>query len=776
MRRASLQLTPLTSRHAGRGLPALRVHMHQAVPPAERRTADRGFTSLAPLPSSSTRSLVALERASRPAQVAAAIGYAPTPVVAAASPVPSLATALLGTSGPVLVIAPRCGDWADGAPANITFLSTGISRDELIARIAREKPLALVVGDQPVDAGLIEAWRAACPHDELVLLRRGSSVDKIDVDACRRHGVEVVNTPGVNAPYVAAYALEQLRLRDGRCPDDVRLIGLGHVGRELIKQLCKGQAKPHVSVAVRTAVSPRDESLAQFGKQLSTTNNWDAVFAGGSAVAICVSINDSTTGCISGSHIAGLKPDARIVCVSKPDVFSDEALMVLATRPDVALVVDYGAATLDAFRRRLTDLGIPAERWARPPELTTKAATGEACKRDLDHAVAVALATRAVDRFVARRVAEPMVLPTVPSACTGPLASVVGCGVNGLLQAFMLRCLGWQVDVYGGDSESDGASHKNINMRQLSATETTAKPVANAQLHRLNNELVIRFNQGSIELFGKLLDDNPRFRQWVGNGVVRAFPEGVAHIDRDAAFQCDIARRDAPSGRAGVDGMELSRQEFVERFGVPAVAKALELPGYDLAFRDFMAELKDALEAAGVNFLRARLSKTEIRDLGAQDSPVITAMGVADEGVVPIVGWFFRIPAAGGEGAGFRGLKLQYPLPVGVMNCRCDGDDILVSGGQVPHDAGPDRLEEIKGEVFQAIARHFPLSFAHARRDGSLEMVTCARPGVLDGMSRIEQTGPHHTMVGGTYAGGMTQGVLLAALATERLAHPMLPH
>jgi hypothetical protein len=362
-----------------------------------------------------------------------------------------------------------------------------------------------------------------------------------------------------------------------------------------------------------------------------------------------------------------------------------------------------------------------------------------------------------------------MALPMVPPAASAPRASVVGRGINGLLHAALLRCQGWQVDVYGGTEEADGASHKNINMRHLSATETTAKPIANTQLHALNNRLVVRFNQASMELFRQFLADNPRFQRFVSEGLVRAFPEGVAYADRDARIQHEFAREAWPGGRPATGSRELPAPEFSQRFGAAGVGKAVEVPGYDLAFRDFMAELADALESGGVRFVRERLTRGQIHDLAAADNPVITAMGVADEGIIPIVWWFFRMPAAAGEGGGFRGLKLHYPLPVGVMNCRCDGGSILVSGGQVPHDASPEQAQAIKTAVMQAVARHFPVSFAQAQTNGSLEVVACARPGVLDGMSRIEQTGPYQTMVGGTYAGGMTQGMGLAAMTAETL-------
>ncbi|WP_238340290.1 hypothetical protein [Pseudomonas sp. SWRI18] len=40
---------------------------------------------------------------------------------------------------------------------------------------------------------------------DLNLIRRGTSLDKVQLDLCKANGIRVVNTPGINAPHVAAY-------------------------------------------------------------------------------------------------------------------------------------------------------------------------------------------------------------------------------------------------------------------------------------------------------------------------------------------------------------------------------------------------------------------------------------------------------------------------------------------------------------------------------------------------------------------------------------------
>jgi hypothetical protein len=121
----------------------------------------------------------------------------------------------------------------------------------------------------------------------------------------------------------------------------------------------------------------------------------------------------------------------------------------------------------------------------------------------------------------------------------------------------------------------------------------------------------------------------------------------------------------------------------------------------------------------------------------------------------------------GNEGAEMRGLKLQYDLPIGVMNCRLDGHCILVSGGQVPPDSAPEHKEQILAACLAAVSLHFPMSYCSAIESGDLHIVECARPGTSDGLSIVYWAAHHQIAAGGTYAGGTTQGLVWASLVQE---------
>ncbi|MGY2376286.1 hypothetical protein ACW9IB_17455 [Pseudomonas sp. SDO524_S393] len=173
----------------------------------------------------------------------------------------------------------------------------------------------------------------------------------------------------------------------------------------------------------------------------------------------------------------------------------------------IQLVLDYGPATLEAFRIRTQALGCSLCTWCTPATLTIQAATTEGCHCDLDYAVSVQLSLMALRGLVRRKLAQSLTIPSQPADTDAPHVAIIGRGINGLLQAVMLRIANYQVTVYGGHQQGDGASHKRINMRHMSATETTAKPLENDYLLPGNQCLAIECNRAGIELFEKLLAD-----------------------------------------------------------------------------------------------------------------------------------------------------------------------------------------------------------------------------------------------------------------------------
>lgn len=676
------------------------------------------------------------------------------------SSVPPVAASLIATTETVLQIAPVSRRWRADAPSNLVFLPPTLTKQALLIQIALLSPSTIIVGDQAIDADVIDQWRTSHPFGKLCLVRRGTSLDKIRLDLCESNGIRVVNTPGVNAPHVAAYIAHWLTLADGSIPRDVCVLGYGAVGKELVKLLLDRDPDVRVKVLVRHGrVSDSDSRVSFFV-------DWRAALEGAYAVAICLSLNDESAHHIDRTLIQCLRKQARLVCVAKPDVFSDDALHSLAMAETIQLVLDYGPATLDAFRIRTQALGCSVSTWRNPATLTTQASTSDACNCDLDYAVSVQLSLTALHGLVRRKLAQSLMIPSQQAGTDAPRVSIIGRGINGLLQAVMLRLANYQVTVYGGNQQSDGASHENVNMRHLSATETTAKPLHNDYLFAGNQYLAVECNRAGIELFEKFLADNPSLRRFARARIVRAYMGGAIGVEEAIREQRDIENRSWPSGKPGSDLAEISPLQFQARYGIPGIGLAVEVSGYDLEFTHLKEEIETLLRYSGVQFLPQHLSPVQIAEL-SRDHLVVTAMGIEESQVVAIIGWFFKLRAVGHEGAELRGLKLQYDLPVGVMNCRLDGDCILLSGGQVPPDSTPEYKEQILAACLAAVSRHFPASYQRAIESDDLQIIECARPGTPDGLSIVHYAAHHQILAGGTYAAGTTQGLVWASLVQE---------
>ncbi|AKS08738.1 FAD-dependent oxidoreductase [Pseudomonas trivialis] len=682
------------------------------------------------------------------------------------SSVPPVAASLITTADNILHIAPVSRCWKAEAPRNVVFLPPTLTKQTLLIQIGLLRPTTIIVGDQVIDADVIDQWRISHPFGDLYLIRRGTSLDKVRLDLCESNGVRVINTPGVNAPHVATYIAHWLTLADGSIPPDVRVLGYGNVGKELVKLLLDRDPDIRIKVLVRHGQALANTRKAFPDDRVSFVMDWLEALEGASAVAICLSLNDETTHRIDPALIQCMHTHTRLVCVAKPDVFSDDALQALAAAEGIQLVVDYGPTTLDAFRMRTQMLGCAVSTWCRPATLTARAATTEVCNCDLDYAVAVQLSLMALRGVVRRKLARSLMIPSQQTYASAPRVSIIGRGINGLLQAMMLRLANYQVVVYGGNHESDGASHKRVNMRHLSATETTAKPLHNGYLTPGNQCLAVECNRAGIELFEKLLTDNPSLARFARAGIVRAYTDDASGVEAAIGEQRDIEDRPWPSGKPGCERAEISQLQFQQRYGVPGVGRAIEVSGYDVEFMYLKNELEVLLQRSGVQFLPQRLSPVQIAEL-SRDHFVVTAMGVDEQEVTAIIGWFFKLRAVGNEGAEMRGLKLQYDLPIGVMNCRLDEDYILVSGGQVPPDSALKCKEQILAACLAAVSRHFPASYCRAIESGDLHIIECARPGTPDGLSIVYWSAYHRIAAGGTYAAGTTQGLVWASLVQE---------
>jgi phosphoglycerate dehydrogenase-like enzyme len=191
-----------------------------------------------------------------------------------------------------------------------------------------------VVGLERIDATLLKS----CPRLRFVA-KYGVGLDGIDLEACRDLGVTVGWTPGVNCRSVAELTLCLLLglfrnvfatsslLREGRWHKQggrqltkatVGIVGLGHVGRDLVPLL-----KPF---GCRILVNDIVDVSAFCAKHQIEIVNKDYLYATADAVTLHVPLTSTTRRLIDDAALRQFRSDAFLVNTSRGEVVDQEAL------------------------------------------------------------------------------------------------------------------------------------------------------------------------------------------------------------------------------------------------------------------------------------------------------------------------------------------------------------------------------------------------------------------------------------------------------------------
>jgi D-3-phosphoglycerate dehydrogenase / 2-oxoglutarate reductase len=238
----------------------------------------------------------------------------------------------------------------------------------------------LIVGVDPVTPVVLQAGPLR------VVVKYGSGMDNIDLDAAESLGVRVSSTPGANARSVAELAVglllslarnvvaHDLGVRGGvwqrstgieLAGKRLGIVGYGAIGREVARI---AQGLDMEVVAHDPLVEDADVTLVPLAE----------VFATSDAVSLHVPLTAETRGMVGAGELAAMKPTAFLLNTARGglvdedalaealrtgriagaalDGFADEPLgdSPLRDLDNVVLSPHAGAATLDAIRRTAT--------------------------------------------------------------------------------------------------------------------------------------------------------------------------------------------------------------------------------------------------------------------------------------------------------------------------------------------------------------------------------------------------------------------------------------
>lgn len=212
----------------------------------------------------------------------------------------------------------------------------------------------------------------AAPRLKLIV-QFGVGLEGVDMEAARRRGIYVTNTPGVNATAVAEHALflmlalarrlpvARAAFKEGKIGSPVGgelfgktlgIIGFGNSGRELAR-MARGLGMR--VLAVRRNPREEDKELVDF---VGTMADLDRLLAEADFVSLHTPLTPETEGLIDSAALARMKPTAFLVNVARGGLVVRDDL-VAALRAGVI-----AGAGLDVF-------------WTEPPDLNDELFTLE---------------------------------------------------------------------------------------------------------------------------------------------------------------------------------------------------------------------------------------------------------------------------------------------------------------------------------------------------------------------------------------------------------------
>lgn len=232
------------------------------------------------------------------------------------------------------------------------FTERGADReDELRRRIGD----AECVVNIRAHARFTEGVLAACPNLRLISVW-GSGTDHVDLGACERRGIAVLNTPGVNAHAVAEHTMALMlavmrriprldaRMRAGEWPRGMSaqvegktlgLVGLGAIGAR-VAQLARAFG---MTLLVTTARGDDGRAAALGARHASL----DDLLRESDVVSLHLRLNDETRGIIGRPQLALMKPTAHLVNTARGQLVDRESLIDALVHERIA------GAALDVF-------------------------------------------------------------------------------------------------------------------------------------------------------------------------------------------------------------------------------------------------------------------------------------------------------------------------------------------------------------------------------------------------------------------------------------------
>jgi lactate dehydrogenase-like 2-hydroxyacid dehydrogenase len=234
--------------------------------------------------------------------------------------------------------------------------------------LQKYQPQTILFGLQYIDEQKLSLWRKLQPNAKLKFVRKGTSLHRVDFTAAKKYAVDILNTPGVNALFVAEFIVNLLLSANqpNKMNSTIAVLGIGSIGSQVVERLLKTPCQMLL--------------YSRTHHQFSSSNyiyndNLLEIFSRGEQVAICLPLTEATKGIITKQHILTLPQQAQIICISPPRVMSTDAIIALNERRDIHVTFDHVASGLTFIHDSLGQTTLPNNF-----VFDEKAASGDECQ------------------------------------------------------------------------------------------------------------------------------------------------------------------------------------------------------------------------------------------------------------------------------------------------------------------------------------------------------------------------------------------------------------
>lgn len=213
-------------------------------------------------------------------------------------------------------------------------------RQQLLEAVADAD--ALIVRSDKVTSEVIDAARAL-----KIVVRAGAGYDNIDLEACTRRGIVVMNTPGQNSNAVAELAVAMMiyMSRNGFTPGTGSEISGKRIGIHAYGNVGRLVASKAIALGMEVmAFDPFVPAEKMAADKVIPAESLEQMYSECNFISLHVPATPQTKGSIGYGLISLMPAGGCLINTARKEVINEaELVKVLADRPDLKYVTDIAA-------------------------------------------------------------------------------------------------------------------------------------------------------------------------------------------------------------------------------------------------------------------------------------------------------------------------------------------------------------------------------------------------------------------------------------------------